>query len=160
MRFSKAALLVFGSLALLAGCKGSSSKGGDNAGATPSAAAPETPGAPVPITPPPGATVSATIPDDFPKIVPIYPGAKVLTASKSAGPAGKGVWTLALDTPDEKNHVYTFFRANLSSFKQATDNIVGTTHTGTWENRQYDLTVTVGDAPDKSTSITMAVSGK
>jgi hypothetical protein len=138
------------------GCKSSSTKAGDDAG---QAAAPGQPGVPSPIAMP-SAAPGATVPEDFPKVVPIYPGARVVAATKGTGPAGKSAWTVGLVANDEKNVVFTFFRANLSAFKQMSDSVVGPARTGTWQNPQYDVTVTVGDSPDKHTSIAMAVNAK
>jgi hypothetical protein len=158
MRISTGVLLV--ALALAAsGCKGSSTKS-DNSD-QPTATATVQPGVPAPVAIPtstPGAT--ATVPADFPKTVPIYPGAKVVAATKTTGPTGKGAWTVGLVSNDDKNIVFTFFRANLSSFKQTTDSTVGPARTGTWQNPQYDVTVTVGDSPDKHASIAMSVNAK
>jgi len=153
--------LLFVALALAAsGCKGSSTKAGDDKD-QPTATAPSQPGVPSPVAIPtstPGAT--ATVPADFPKIVPIYPGATVVAATKAAGPSGKDTWTVGLVSNDDKNIVFTFFRANMSSFKQATDSTVGPARTGTWQNPKYDATITVGDSPDKHTSIAMSVTAK
>ncbi|HTQ48972.1 MAG TPA: hypothetical protein VMI75_39710 [Polyangiaceae bacterium] len=151
MRITTGVLLV--ALVAAAGCK-SSNKAGEDGGQT-TATEPGQPGAPMP-TPTPGAAVPA----DFPKVVPIYPGATVIAATKVPGPTGKGAWTVGLVSKDDKNIVYTYFRANMSAFKQATDNTVGPARTGTWQNPQYDVTVTVGDSPDKHTSVAMTVNAK
>jgi hypothetical protein len=159
MRISTALLLV-ALVAAASGCKGSSTKAGDDAGqATATATAPGQPGVPEPIAMP-SAAPGATVPADFPKIVPIYPGAKVVAATKSTGPGGKGAWTVGLVANDDKNIVFTFFRANLSGFKQTTDSTVGPARTGTWQNAQYDVTITVGDSTDKHASIAMVVNAK
>jgi len=160
MRITTGVLLV--ALVAAAGCKGSSGKAGDDAGqstATATATAPGQPGVPAPVAMP-SPTPDATVPADFPKIVPIYPGAKVVAATKATGPKGKDAWTLGLVSNDDKNIVFTFFRANLSGFKQTTDSTVGPARTGTWQNAQYDVTVTVGDSPDKHASIAMSVNAK
>jgi hypothetical protein len=158
MRITTALFLVASVAATsgCSGCKSSSTKAGDDAG---QATVPAQPGVPTPLTMP-SAAPGATVPEDFPKVVPIYPGARIVTAAKATGPTGKGVWTVGLVANDEKNVVFTFFRANLSSFKQMSDSTIGPARTGTWQNPQYDVTVTVGDSPDKHTSIVMAVNAK
>jgi hypothetical protein len=155
MRIPSALLLVV-LVTSASGCKNSSTQAGDDAGR---ASAPGQPTVPAAVALP-SPTAGATVPQDFPKIVPIYPGAKVVASAKSAGPAGKGAWTVGFVTNDDKNLVFTFFRANLSAFKQTTDNTVGPARTGTFQNPQYDVTVTVGDSPDKHTSIAMVVNAK
>jgi hypothetical protein len=161
MRITTGVLLI--ALALAAsGCKGSSTKSGDDKGQsteTPTATAPNQPGVPAPVVMPTPAA-GATVPADFPKIVPMYPGAQVVAATKATGPTGKDGWTVGLVSNDDKNIVFTFFRANMSSFKQTTDSTVGPTRTGTFQNAKYDVTVTVGDSPDKHTSIAMSVAAK
>ena len=149
-------VLLLASVALC-GCKNSSAKAGDDAGQATASLPPGFVPAPVAM---PASTGSATVPEDFPKIVPVYPGATVVAATKANGPAGKGAWTLGLVTKDDKNLVFTFFRANMSAFKQTTDSVVGPAHTGTWQNGQYDVTVTVGESPDKHTSVAMTVNAK
>ena len=163
MRITTGVLLV--ALVLAAsGCKGSSNKAGDDKGqptATENATATATvqPGVPAPVAMP-SPTPDATVPADFPKIVPLYPGARVVAATKATGPKGKDTWTVGLVSNDDKNIAFTFFRANLSGFKQTTDSTVGPARTGTWQNAQYDVTVTVGDSPDKHASIAMSVNAK
>ncbi len=103
---------------------------------------------------------NATIPSDFPKVVPIYPGAKVDLAVKSPGASTKGAWALTLETPDDRNKVFTYYKANLSAFRQESDTSAGDTHMGTWQNPQYDVSITIAEAPSKATSITMGVNAK
>ena len=163
MRITTGVLLV--ALLAASGCKGSSTKAGDagqptaTATATATASATVQPEAPAPVAMP-SAAPGATVPADFPKIVPIYPGGRVVAATKATGPTGKDAWTVGLVSNDDKNIVFTFFRANLSAFKQKSDSTVGPARTGLWQNPKYDVTVTVGDSPDKHTSIAMSVNAK
>jgi hypothetical protein len=157
MRITTASILV-ALVAAASGCKSSSTKAGDDAGQT-TATAPGQPGVPAPVVMP-SRTPGATLPEDFPKVVPIYPGARVVAAPKATGPAGKNAWAVGLVSNDDKNIVFTFFRANLSAFKQTTDSTVGPARTGTWQNPQYDVNITVGESQDKHTSIAMTVNAK
>src|SRR5579884_4060254 len=62
----------------------------------------------------------AQLPEDFPKAVPIYPGAKAQFSAKSKDPHGKDAWSVQLETPDAKDTVVAYHKANMSGFTQAT----------------------------------------
>src|SRR5208283_5394795 len=52
---------------------------------------------------------NSKIPDDFPKTIPVYPGARVNMAARSAGSGGKPAWSLSLETGDEQPKVVAFY---------------------------------------------------
>ena len=98
------------------------------------------------------------VPDDFPKAVPVYPGAKVNLATRSA--SAKPAWSLALVTGDDPDHVMDFYRSHLAGFQSASDRTLGETHMSVWQSAQLDVTMVVAQAPDQETSISMTVSSR
>jgi hypothetical protein len=96
--------------------------------------------------------------DDFPKEVPIYPGAKVTLATRSA--KGKPAWSLALVTGDDTEHVMTFYRSHLAEFQSTSDRTLGETSMSVWQSPQLDVTLVVAQAPSQETSISMTVSNR
>jgi len=98
------------------------------------------------------------IPDDFPKAVPVYPGAKVNMATRSA--KVKPAWSLALVTGDDPDHVMAFYRSSLAGFQVISDRTLAETHMSVWQSAQLDVTLVVAQAADQETSISMTVSGR
>src|SRR5450631_3188294 len=86
------------------------------------------------------------IPDDFPKAVPVYPGAKVNLATRSA--KTKPAWSLALVTGDDPEHVMAFYRSHLAGFQSTSDRTLGDTHMSVWQSPELDVTLLVAQAPD------------
>ncbi|HEY8038268.1 MAG TPA: hypothetical protein VIF15_00670 [Polyangiaceae bacterium] len=102
----------------------------------------------------------AKIPADFPKSVPVYPGATTDLASRQSNPQGKPAWSLTLETGDAKDKVVAYYKANLADFKVASDMDMGEAHMSVWQNAQYDLTLMISEGSDKKTAITISVGGR
>jgi hypothetical protein len=100
------------------------------------------------------------VPSDFPKSIPIYPGARVTMAHRSPATQSKPAWSLALETVDDPEQVVAFYRVKLSSFTRATDQVLGDNHMAIWQSSELDVTLLAAKAPDQDTSISMTVSGK
>jgi hypothetical protein len=104
------------------------------------------------------------IPDDFPKTVPVYPGAIVNLAGRSAGAQGKPAWTLSLETGDEQAKVVAFYASGLAAsaaaFKKNSDLNLGDTQMSVWQSAPYDVTLMITAGAENQTTITMTVSGK
>jgi len=98
------------------------------------------------------------IPDDFPKAVPVYPGARVNMATRSA--KDKPAWSLALVTGDDPEHVVTFYKSSLAGFQVISDRTLAETHMSVWQSAQLDVTLVVAQAADQETSISMTVSSR
>src|SRR5580704_13479327 len=84
-----------------AGCKSSQEKAGQRAAQTQSGAQVQLVEGGLVMTNDAGTVAlgeNVKIPDDFPKTIPIYPGAKVNMASRSAADKGRTAWSLSLDT--------------------------------------------------------------
>jgi hypothetical protein len=101
----------------------------------------------------------AKIPDDFPKAVPVYPGAKPSLGAKSAA-AGKDVWTVAMETTDTKDQVVAFYKSNLSGFTQASTMDLGTSTMSVYQSPKLDVTVMAAAQSAGKTEITLNVSTK
>jgi len=104
------------------------------------------------------------IPDDFPKTVPLYPGAKVNMAARSAGDKGKPAWSLSLEVGDEQPKVVAFYAsgmpASAGAFKKGSDLALGDTQMTVWQGAQFDVTLMISASADSHTAITMTVAGK
>jgi hypothetical protein len=106
------------------------------------------------------AAVGPTVPDDFPKAIPVYAGAHVAFAAKSTGPDGRPSWTVTLDTGDAKDKVVDFYKANMAGFKLVNSMDMGDTSMCAWQGSQYDATLMASVEPDQKTSFTLTASGK
>ena len=104
----------------------------------------------------------AKVPDDFPKTVPIYPGAKPLLAGKTANGQGKPSWSVTLETPDEVTKIVAFYKSKLTSFTLASDLAVGDSNMSVWQSPTYDVSAMVAAVPgdQPSTSILLSVTAK
>jgi len=102
----------------------------------------------------------AKIPDDFPKAVPIYPGAKPAFAAKSTDPKGKAAWSVQMETPDSKDQVVAYYKANMGGFTQQTTADMGKSAMEVWQSPQYDVTLIIGGDNPKETSISLNASSK
>lgn len=100
------------------------------------------------------------VPDDFPKTIPVYPGAKVDLAAKANNPNGKPAWTLTLETGDSKDQVVAFYEAKMTGFKNASDMSLGDTDMSVWQSAGYDVTLMVNAAGNRKTAITISAAGK
>jgi hypothetical protein len=102
------------------------------------------------------------IPDDFPKSIPIYPGAKTQAVARSDGPRGKASWSVTLETGDAKDRVDAYYAQNMAGFV-ADPNLrstlqAGDTSMSVWRSPQYDVTLLVGVDAAQKTTISLAVS--
>jgi hypothetical protein len=101
---------------------------------------------------------TAKIPADFPKVVPVYAGAQPKMAVQSAQ-NGKEAWTISLETPDSKDKVVAFYKANMSGFTVASTMDMGTSSMTVYQSPKYDVTVMVS-AEAKTTGLSLSVSSK
>jgi hypothetical protein len=101
-----------------------------------------------------------SVPDDFPKTIPLYTGAHVYSAAKSSGPDGRPSWMVTLDTGDAKDKVVDFYKANMAGFKLANSMDMGDTSMCVWQGSQYDATLMANVEPDQKTRFTLTASGK
>lgn len=100
---------------------------------------------------------AATIPADFPKEVAIYPGAKPEMVAKSLDPKGKQAWSVTMETPDPKEKVAAYYKANMAGFTQASTMDMGTSNMSVYQSPRYDVTVMVNSEGAKSmVSLTVA----
>jgi hypothetical protein len=101
-----------------------------------------------------------SIPADFPKAVPLYPGATPGFAAKSTDPRGKDVWSLQLETGDARDKVVAYYKANMSGFTLATNLDMGESSMEVWQSPKLDVTLIIGSESDAKTSITENVASK
>ena len=102
---------------------------------------------------------SSKLPDDFPKAVPVYPGAKVEMAAKSSQ-NGKTVWSLTLETGDAHDKVAAFYKSGMSAFKETSSMKMGDSDMNVWQSAQYDVTLMVATGSDQKTTLSMTVASK
>jgi hypothetical protein len=105
-------------------------------------------------------TVSYEVPADFPKNVPIYPGAKVDLASTATGPNGKPGWSLTLESADPVEAVAAYYKANMGGFTLASDLPMGDTRMLSWQGPSADANLMVTRTYDEKTSISLSVGAK
>lgn len=67
---------------------------------------------------------NSKIPDDFPKSVPIYPGAKLMSTVSLAD--GKNGHLITLESKDEPTQVLEYYKKNLVGFKTDSELASGT----------------------------------
>ena len=102
---------------------------------------------------------TAKIPDDFPKAVPVYPGAKAKMALKSAS-AGKEVWSVSLETTDTKDQVVAYYKANMTGYTVASAMDMGTSTMTVYQSPKYDVTMMAAAESAGKTGITLNVASK
>jgi hypothetical protein len=104
------------------------------------------------------------IPDDFPKTVPVYPGAKVNMAARSAAGKDRATWSLSLETGDEQPKVVAFYASSMSAsvgkFTKGSDLPLGDTQMTVWQSAQFDVTVMISAGAESQTTITETISAK
>lgn len=86
-----------------------------------------------------------TLPADFPKDIPIYPGVKITGAVSSTAPGSPG-YMLTMETSDTTGKVADFYRAKLSGWKRLLDMTSGAGH------------MLVLESPEGKESLTLIVS--
>jgi hypothetical protein len=103
---------------------------------------------------------SAKVPDDFPKNVPIYPGASI-KGSVSTNDRGKSGFVLTMDCSDTPDPVVTYYKTQLgSSMKSTMDMSSGLGHMMTFQdeaNKQVVNVVINGDERTHRTTISLQV---
>jgi hypothetical protein len=104
-------------------------------------------------------SVGATVPADFPKVVPIYEGARVVFASKSSSPQGKQAWTATLETADPRERVVEFYKSHMPAFRLVTSMDMGDTTMAVWQGDAYTATL-MAATEEKETRVTVTVGGK
>jgi hypothetical protein len=102
----------------------------------------------------------SSLPADFPKSVPIYPGATTGFSSKSADPRGKDVWSVQLESGDSKDKVVAWYKANMGGFTSASDMDLGESSMQVWQSPKLDVTLIIGSEPNAKTSIMLNASSK
>lgn len=102
----------------------------------------------------------ATIPDDFPKAVPIYPNAKPAFAARSIDPRGHATWSVQMETPDSKEQVASYYKSSMGGFTQQTAADMGKSAMQVWQSPQVDVTLIIGGDSPKATSISLNASSK
>lgn len=99
---------------------------------------------------------SGKVPDNWPKDIPAYPGAKV-TASLLTGKNGM----LMLETGDSTEKVLAFYKANVGSMKEEANMNAGGTSIVTYSDKAAGRELAVGaTAQDGKTMIHLQVSQK
>ena len=137
---------------MFAGCGGAETKPSDPT--APKPAAPAAPTTPTSVTTPSGNASTGSLPADFPKDVPIYAGAEIVSAATTGGTVGA-----VLATPDTPEKVADFYKSELEKngwAKPQAVNMAGTsTMTATKEKRLVSVGITKG--ADGKTSISIGV---
>jgi hypothetical protein len=98
-----------------------------------------------------------TIPDDFPRSVPVYPGAKATAVTKSRNARGRPAWSVTLESDDAKERVSSYYRTNMKDFAPASEMSLADTTMSVWSNGQYDATILVGPGANQKTAITLTI---
>ena len=103
----------------------------------------------------------AKLPDDFPKTVPIYPGAKIIGSYAASGAAGKDKgFTVQLETTDAPDKVVAFYKSKMpgGSAAQQFEMNGPTGHVLTYKDGTNAVSViTAASTDNKTTSITLTV---
>ena len=145
-RLAPAAAIVIA----LAGCGRSSGKAEDRPAPGPTTA---------PIALAPTEAAAPALPADFPEAIPLYPGARVVVATRSET-FGKPAWAATLETVDGLDAVGAFYKAGLGAFKRASGMRMADTDMSVWQGHEYDLTLMLTASADKTTVINLSVARK
>lgn len=102
---------------------------------------------------------SATLPPDFPKSVPIYPGAQVIaTINMGEGKRGAMVTLTSADKPET---VIGYYKKSLASYKVDNEvNLGGVTMISATDATGMQLTVTITKADDGTTNLQLITTPK
>ncbi len=95
----------------------------------------------------------ASVPDDWPKDVPVYPGAKVTLAIASKDTGSKG-YALTLESKDSPKAVHDYYKSKLSGYTVALDAVAGDMHMLSLRNAATGSDVTVNTAENKGNATT------
>jgi hypothetical protein len=93
---------------------------------------------------------TAKLPDDWPSEIPVYPGAKLLTAMTTTDKGVSG-HVLTLETTDSVDKVITYYKSKLSGYKSMLDMSSGEGHTLALENDATHLQVNISATPQGNT---------
>ena len=89
-------------------------------------------------------TIGTTeIPADFPKSIPMYPGATVKTAMRTQNPGKGASFIIGLETGDPPDKVSAFYKAQLKSWKSKADMGTGEGHMEAFEDTAAKIGLTV-----------------
>jgi hypothetical protein len=97
------------------------------------------------------------IPDDFPRTLPLYPGARVTLGGVQTIASGKRSWSLTVETPDPRDRVLVFYGTNLPGFEPASAIDVVDSYLAVWRSPALDLDLLVGRGADGKTTVTLDV---
>jgi hypothetical protein len=100
--------------------------------------------------------VGAVVPDDFPKAVPLYPGARVLSAAKSAGAGGRPAWSVVSESSDSTENVRAYFAKHLDGFTLSKETRLPKARMSVWQSASYDVTLMAGNGASGGTTITVS----
>lgn len=92
----------------------------------------------------------SSVPADFPKAVPIYPGAKVISAVTIS--QGEGHMVM-LNTSDSTQQVLEYYKKNLSGFKVDGELAGGDTTILTMSNAELTVSVSATKSSDDGTTL-------
>ena len=104
-----------------------------------------------------GMVYGSAIPDDFPRTLRLYPGGRVTLGGAQTISFGKRAWSLTVETPDPKDRVLAFYRANLPGFEPASDIDLGDSDLTVWRSPAMDLDLLIGRGADGKTTVTLDV---
>jgi hypothetical protein len=101
------------------------------------------------------------IPKDWPKDVPVYPGAKPLASLATTNDQGKPAWLMTLETTDSKEQVVAFYKGKMTSYTSTADMDMGQGHMTNYESGTGNLTLLVSqDKAGAKTTIQLTAGGK
>jgi hypothetical protein len=107
----------------------------------------------------PAAVPTVPLPADFPKEVPVYPGARVTAAAKSAGPAGKPAWSVTATSDAPMANVVKYYKEHFGDIRLKQEIGEANTSTTIWGNSAYDVTIAATSA-EGMTTLAISVVGK
>jgi len=100
---------------------------------------------------------NSTIPADFPKAVPIYPGAKVIAAVSIS--QGEGGHMVTLTTDDSVSQVSDYYKKNLTGFKVDGEMSAGDTTILTMSSSELTVSVSATkSSTENNTAIQLTAS--
>jgi hypothetical protein len=100
--------------------------------------------------------VLSAAPDDFPKAVPPFPGARVLSAAKSAGSGGRPAWSVVSESSDSTENVRAYFAKHLDGFTLSRETRLPKATLSVWQSASYDVTVMVSKEASGATKIAVS----
>jgi hypothetical protein len=104
-----------------------------------------------------GITLTSSVPEDFPPLLALYPGARVTLGGKQLTSIGKRSWSVTVETPDSRDKVRAYYKASLAQFVPMSDVDLGESALSTWRTPALDLNLVVGKGNDGKTTVTLDV---